>query len=237
MRRTSKWSRIAGVVTLGIGLVDMATAQEGPKVARTARGGDLVTTPRHQFEVFFYRTGLRVFPRGTAGVPVDVAKLSGTVTVTIPGAPKPFVYPLKGGPATGGREPESLDLIVDLSRVPVTGSTVAFEVTGLADPAEGRVSFTVPFALVPPANLPQPSPGQGSVPTAPSPRYTYGSGYYGYGYYREYENAGPNTGYSSRNNYRAPVRHAASRARSQIPVDWSTGRQNPLAKPWMRPED
>ena len=47
MRRTSKLSAIAGVVTLGIGLVGMSVlAQDGPKVVRSARGGDLVTTLR-----------------------------------------------------------------------------------------------------------------------------------------------------------------------------------------------
>jgi hypothetical protein len=232
MRRASKPIAIAGVVTLAMSLVSVVVAQDGPLAVRSARGGELVTTPRHQFEVFFYRTGLRVFPRGAAGAPVDVTNVAGTVTFTIPGAPQPFVYQLKGG-----RQPESLDLVVDLSKVPATGSTVAFDITGLADPAEGRVSFTVPFTLVPSANLPQPSPAQGSAPTSPSPRYTYGPGYYGYGYYQEYENVGPNTGYSSRNDYGAPTRRAAPAARSQIPVDWSTGRQNPLAKPWMRPQD
>jgi hypothetical protein len=114
---------------------------------------------------------------------------------------------------------------------------VAFDIAGLADPAEGRVSFTVPFEPVPTAAAPQPSPGQGGAPTAPSPRYTYGPGYYGYGYYQEYGNVGPNTGYSSRDGYSAPSRYAVSGARSHATVDWSTGRENPLAKPWMRPQD
>jgi hypothetical protein len=159
------------------------------------------------------------------------------VTFTIPGASEPFVYPLKGGPATPGRGPESLDLVVDLSKVPAAGTTVAFEFTGRAILGEGRVSFSVPFTPVPAANLPRPSPGQGDSPTAPSPRYTYGPGYYGSGYYQEYQNIGPNTGYSSRDGYGAPSRYSASGVRPHATVDWSTGRENPLAKPWMRPHD
>ena len=98
MRRTSKLSMIAGVMTLGIGLVGVVVAQDGSKVARSARGGDLVTTPRHQFEVFCYRTGLRVFPRGTSGAPVNVANLSGTVTFTLPGRPSPSSIPSRAAP-------------------------------------------------------------------------------------------------------------------------------------------
>jgi hypothetical protein len=236
MQRTSKLGAIAVISVLGTALVGVA-AEERPVVVRSARGGDLVTTPRHQFEVFFYRTGLRVFPRGTSGAPVDVANLSGTVTFTIPGAPEPFAYPLKGGPATPGREPESLDLVVDLSKVPATGSKVAFEVAGLADPAEGRVAFAAPFVLVPAAASTHPSPVRRGTPTAPSPRYTYAPGYYGYGYYQESENMGPNTGTPGSKSYGAPGRHDSYRSSPRSKVDWSTGRENPLAKPWMRPLD
>jgi hypothetical protein len=236
MQGTSKLGAIAVIWVLGTALVGVA-AEERPVVVRSARGGDLVTTPRHQFEVFFYRTGLRVFPRGTSGAPVDVANLSGTVTFTIPGAPEPFVYPLKGGRATPGRAPESLDLVVDLGQVPATGTKVAFAVAGLADPAEGRVAFAAPFVLVPAAASTHSSPVRRGTPTAPSPRYTYAPGYYGYGYYQESENVNPNTGNPGSNSYGAPGRHHSYRSSPRSKVDWSTGRENPLAKPWMRPLD
>jgi hypothetical protein len=236
MRRTSKLSAIAVVWMLGAGLGSVVAAEDTPGFARSARGGDLVTTPGHQFEVFFYKTGVRVFPRGTTGEPVNVANLSGTVTFTIPGASDAFVYSLKGGPASPGREPESLDLVVDLSKVPAAGTTVAFEFTRRPKPGEGRVSFTVPFELVTTAASTQPTPGQGAVPTAPSPRYTYAPGYQGLGYYREPENVGPNAGVSGGNGSGDRGRHYSSGGpRSR--VDWSTGRENPLAKPWMRPLD
>ena len=237
MRRTSKFHAIAVVWMLGAGLVSVVAAEDTPGVVRSARGGDLVTTPRHQFEVFFYRTGLRVFPRGITGAPVNVANLSGTVTFTIPGAPEPFVYPLKDRAASPGRESESLDLVVELSKVPATGTKVAFEVTGLADPVEGRASFTVPFVPVASAASTAPSAVQGGAPAAPSPRYTYAPGYYGYGYYRESENASPNTGTPVGNSYGAPSRQYSSGGSPRSKVDWSTGRENPLAKPWMRPLD
>jgi hypothetical protein len=119
-----------------------------PLVQPTAQGGSLVKTARHQFEVYFYATGLRVFPRTGAGTAVVVSKLSGTVSLALAGVAKPYVYTLQGAAPSGGREAESIDLGVDLSRVPAAGTTATFKIDGLADPAETGAAFTVPFRLV-----------------------------------------------------------------------------------------
>lgn len=239
--RTSKFMAWAGALMFG-GITGIAhfrpiAAQDVPSSARTARGGFLAKTEHHHFEVFFYRTGLRVFPQSVHGTPVAVSKLTGTATFTLPGAPKPFVYALKGGPAAGGREPESLDLIIDLSKVPAGGSKVTFEIVGLGAPSAGRTAFTVPFELVPTVSEPRPAPSHGNAPAAPSPRYTYGQGYYGQGYYRQEEQAAPVAGSPSHDSYTVPS-YSRSYGSTRHPTrDWSTGRENPLAKPWMRPID
>ena len=178
----SRWM-IPGTLTLTLvlvlasspGLVGPARAQEMPRMptaatpeispaARSPRGGSLATTARHPFEVFFYATGLRVFPREPGGAAVDLSKVTGTATFALPGAHKPFVYPIRpAGPA-----PTSLDLAINLGRVPATGSKVTFRIDGLTDPAEPVATFTVPFVPNGVATAPTaaPAPAPRSTPTA-----------------------------------------------------------------------
>ncbi len=107
-----------------------------------------MTTARHRFEVFFYKTGVRVFPRTKANVPVAVSKLTGEADFSLPGISQSLAFPLQGHAPARGREPESLDLSADLSWVPVRDVKVAFKISGLADSEEPVASFTVPFVLV-----------------------------------------------------------------------------------------
>jgi hypothetical protein len=178
---------LTGLVAPANSSSEGASADQEQGTIKSERGGFLVTTPRHQFEVFFYKTGLRIFPRSTSGAPVTVSGLTGSAAFTLPGAPNPLVYPLKGGTPVRGREPESLDLAVDLSWVPAGETKVQITVEGLADPAEGRVSFSVPFEPVRPRmavraseTAAYPSP---ATPSPSAPGYVYQAGYYGYGYY------------------------------------------------------
>ncbi len=236
---TSKIMALAGALMLGgftgIGHFRPIAAQDAPGAEKTARGGLLAQTAHYQFEVFFYWTGLRVFPQSVHGTPIAISKLTGTATFTLPGAPKPFVYALKGGPATGGKEPGSLDLGIDLSKVPTTGSTVAFEITGLGDPSEGSVTFTVPFEFV--SAKARPAPSQAATPTSPTPRYTYGQGYYGQGYYEQYNQSAPVAGSPSQYQYSVPSYTGTLVGGTRSTRDWSTGRDTPIAKPWLRPTD
>src|SRR5512135_3516614 len=118
------WMLVGALALMGlVGLLNHdrneAHAADEEVVVRSERGGQLVTIPRYRFEVFFYKTGLRIFPRGNAGAPVAVSKLTGSAAFALPGAPNPVVYPLKGSAPVRGREHESLDLATDLSWVPV----------------------------------------------------------------------------------------------------------------------
>jgi hypothetical protein len=131
-------------------------AKPSAEVTQSPRGGSLAKTARHQFEVFFYKTGLRVFPRDASGKPVAASSLTGSATFNVPGASNPSVYPLRGA----GND--SIDLALDLGRIPASGASVAFKIDGLADPAEPTATFSVPFALT--ANA---TAGAGSVASAP----------------------------------------------------------------------
>jgi hypothetical protein len=149
---------VLSIAALGVAIAS-ARAQEpprppaeAPQTSLTPRGGVLARTEHYQFEVIFYKTGVRIFPRDAAEKPVAVASLAGTATFALPGAPKPFVYPLQGAPAEKAPAASSVDLALDLSKVPASGTKVTFQINGLPDPAEPSASFTVPFVL--PGNAP-----------------------------------------------------------------------------------
>jgi hypothetical protein len=139
-------------VVLGRGSAGTAAGSEPGKpaapyaVSPTPRGGMLVKSEHHQFEVFFYKTGLRVFPGAAAGKPVATTSLTGTATFEVPGAAKPLVYPLATA-AGSASAPGSIDLALDLSKLPAAGTKVSFQINGLPDPAEPSAVFTLPFTL------------------------------------------------------------------------------------------
>lgn len=258
---------LAGVVLAGTwGLVRTGRidAQEEAKVAQSARGGLVAKSERHRFEIFFYPTGVRVFAQDAAGISLDASKLAATATFYHPNSPRPwFARPLRGVPAAGVR-PSSLDLAIGLSTVPPTGAKVTFEIAGLPDPAEPTASFTVPFAFVKaPAQsaAAYPTPPRGGM--VPSPRYVYGPGYYGYGYYYypgpesplphgrgpavplsgygQVPSAGPSYPmlYLSGGHGVSILPRSGGTGTTVGPGhrDWTTGRDVPLAKPWLRPMD
>jgi hypothetical protein len=207
--------------------------QEANKVVRTVQGGLLATTPQHQFEVFFYPTGVRVFPQSKSGQPVDTVGMAGTATFYHPNSPNPwFTRPLR----VTSSEPASLDLPIGLANAPATGAKVAFEVTGITDPSERKATFTVPVEFVP-QSAAQPTAPQAGV--AAVPRYTYGPGYYGYGYYPYSSPAAASPPASAYHTYSSPSGHYRGDGDSVGPGhrDWTTGRDNGLAKPWLRPMD
>ena len=243
MRAMLRWKLILSVSVLtliawSIGHRGLVIAQEGATPMRTARGGNLAKTTHYQFEVFFYKTGLRVFPLNESGKPLDIAKLAGSATFYHPNSPKPwFTRSLQAATYLTEKSPTSLDLAIGLGTVPPTGSKVVFEITGLSDPTETSSTFTVPVAFVE-------SPGESVAAPAtvvvPSARYVYGPGYYGYGYYAY---PGPETtpdqvagpthyGYSTPSQY-----GYSSDAIGPGHRDWSTGRDNGLAKPWLKAMD
>ncbi len=245
MRPFPKVVALAGIVALAIawsiGRVGIAGAQEEPAVARSARGGLIAKTARNQFEVFFYPTGLRIFPLDSAGAPIVASKLAGMATFYHPNSPKPwFTRPLQAAAADAGQPSASLDLVIGLGTVPPTGAKVAFEVAGLPDPAGPTATFTVPveFAAAPTASTPAAPPSGAAV----GPRYVYGPGYYGFGYYQY---PGPRAAPAAASSptvysYSTPSRRGSGGGTGST-HDWSTGRDYPsgglISKPWLRPMD
>ena len=241
----------------------MAVARQEPKPAKSSRGGSLIQTDRHQIEVFFYPTGVRLFSRDKALIPIDASRLSGTATFYHPNSPQPwFERSLHSAPASAGQPSPSLDLIVDLTAVPPTGAKVAFEIAGLADPAERATEFTVPLELVQPlpeSRTTNPTPRRGGLES--SPGYLYGHGYHGFGYYpypspgiTRADGSGPVNSLSGYGHVPAagpgsplpylsgghavsilPSASGFDTAVGSDPHDWTTGRGSPLSRPWLRP--
>jgi hypothetical protein len=215
---------IAGICALGC--VGLAVAQEP---ARSARGGALAKAAGYQFEVFFYPTGLRVFPTDSAGEAVDTSKISATITFYHPNSRNPWFSRALVAPTGAGAT--SLYLHIILATVPPTGARAEFEVTGLPGGADNPATFAVPIVFV---NAPasgasaQPAGHQGTA--AAQPAYVFGPGAAGFGYY---SNTGPQVALT------APARtapRATSSTGSGSFRDWSTGRNNMrLAKPWLSP--
>jgi hypothetical protein len=236
--RADRWAALGMAAALAAILVGPSIAQVGDGQAKSARGGLLAKAEGHEFEVFFYPTGVRVFGRAGAGAPADTSKLGATATFYHPNSPKPwFTRPLV---ATS----ESLDLAIGLSNAPPSGAKVAFVVTGLSGPEGSAGTFTVPLEFVPQTPL-QPTVAQPTAPNvvAPSPRYVYGPGYYGFGYYQY---PGPESAPVQRSaptvyGYSTPSGHSRGGGSSGVTHDWSTGRDYPagglISKPWLRPRD
>ena len=162
---------LALAVAQELGLVGQAGAQAVGPSTDSARGGVSARAGRYRFDVDFFPTGLRVFPRGEACTPIDASKLLGTATFYHPNSPKPwFARPLRPGTVGPGRGAESLDLTIPLGTVLPTGAKVGFEVADLPSPTDPKARFTVPFGIVPaPATgdivAPRhPSRGSGGLP-------------------------------------------------------------------------
>ncbi len=149
------------VSSLGLGSAVPTTAFADPLRPAAAHGGTLEKTQHHQFEVVFTEHGLNVYPFTIDGKPLDASKLTGTATFYHPNSPDPwFNRPLQPAPATPGQASPALGVRVGLSKVPITGAKVTFQIKDLAESTEPDVSFTVPFTLAqapPPAVRPAPA--------------------------------------------------------------------------------
>jgi hypothetical protein len=211
-------------------LVGQSGAQGQTETVKSARGGVLAKTGRHQFEVFFYPTGVRVFVQGNTGTAIDASRLNGTATFYHPNSTTPwFSRQLRGQTA-------SIDLPIGLSNAPQTGAKVTFEVAGLTDASESKATFTTPLEFVTaPTN--QPTAPQGGVPTLP--RYVYRPGPQGYGYY-EHTSPGTYSTPSGSVSYMSSIPGMYGPGGMSVGPghrDWTTGRSSPLAKPWLSPMD
>jgi len=232
--RTSRFGAFAalGLAALFVaGLRVPSGAGEEPRPVKSARGGLLAKTQQHQYEVFFYGTGVRVFPQDNAGAALDASQFAGSATFYHPNSPQPwFSRPLRG-------TPQSLDLTIGLTNAPPAGVKVAFEITGPSGTADPRATFTVPLEFVPQPTAAQPTEPPGGVPIVP--RYTYGPGYQGYGYY-EYTSPAMESQPSARQSYMSSISGMYGPGGMTVGPghrDWSSGRDSPLAKPWLKALD
>lgn len=236
MRPALKFVVLAGVTLasvqrlVGTSPVD---AQERPIAAKSARGGLIAKSEGVQFEVFFYPTGVRVFPTNASGGEIDASKLVTTATFYHPNAPdRPWFSRRLQATA------QSADLVVGLAAAPPSGARVAFAVEGL--PSGKKAAFTVPLDFVAQAVTPPEAP---AVATQPEPRYIYAPGYYGYGYYAyPGPESNPQPAATSPGYYGQASRYSGMGSMSDHTVgpghrDWTTGRTSPLAKPWLKPMD
>ena len=237
MRLSPRLLMFAGGVFVVGGLAShnaTVPAQEPAKVTKSARGGLLTSTKKYKFETFFFTTGARVIPMNDQSVAIDVSRLGATATFYHPNSPKPwFVRELKPAASSPGQPPSSLELPIGLGNAPTTGVRVTFEVSGLPNPDESKATFSVPLEFT----TTQPVTATVSEPLQPGasavPRYFYGLGSAGYGYYEYTSPAQATT---------APIYATPSHSTGDGSVgyghrDWSSGRDSPLAKPWLRSID
>jgi hypothetical protein len=153
MRCSLKSVAMGGMVLAclaGPGVISQGMAQEEMKSARSMRGGILATVEGHRFEVFFYPTGVRVFPLDDSGKPRETVRLSGHATFYHPNDPDSpwFSRPLQPIVAAPDHLPTSLDLSVDLAGAPRKGVTVHFEIVGLESKNSSTAEFKVPLRFV-----------------------------------------------------------------------------------------
>src|SRR5271157_459795 len=139
---------LESALAFGFGLAGPSKAQEGHDHAAATRGGAQAQTKRYHFDATFSRTGLKLTVQGLDHKPVDVSGLSVKATFYDPSTTKPwFTRDLRPSPVSQGRVPTSLELAMNLSKVPTKGARVAFQVSGLPDQGEPTATFTVPFTL------------------------------------------------------------------------------------------
>jgi hypothetical protein len=150
MRKT-RWKSLTilgGALALVLGLAGLSQAQEGRDHAGTTHGGVQAQTKRYHFDATFSTTGLKLTVHGLDHKSVDVSGLSAKATFYHPSTTKPwFTRDLRPSAASQGQIPTSLELAMNLSKVPAKGARVAFQVSGLPDPGEPTATFTVPFTL------------------------------------------------------------------------------------------
>ncbi len=155
MRPVLKNTVIAGVVLsslfgLGLGRARVACAEGETKVSHSRRGGLLLAAEGYKFEVFFYPTGVRVFPLDAAGKALDTSGLTASAAVSYPGAPPErwLARPLQPVPTDKGSAPSSLVASIDLANAPEETTTVFFEIVGLPGTTPSTAAFKIPLEFV-----------------------------------------------------------------------------------------
>ncbi len=256
MRPVLKTIVIAGVFLtslfgLGLDRGRLAAAEEETKVSHSRRGGLLLATEEHRFEVFFYPTGVRVFPLDADGKAVDTSRLTASASVSYPGAPPErwLARPLHPVPTEKGVAPTSLVASIDLADAPQKTTTVVFEIGGLPGATASAAAFKIPLEFVAkaaatPTNTSSESrpiarlgyegnrsdvvsgPGTSSQPAEAMPAYT-GT------LITSSTSSTTSTSSTSSSGTSKSVKTSGIGQR-----DWTTGRNNlPLSRPWLPSKD
>jgi len=143
---------LGGLLTslFGLDRARLAGAEQETKVSHSGRGGILVAAEGHRFEVFFYPTGVRVFPLDAAGNAVDTSRLTASATVSYPGAPleRSLSRPLHPVPTDAGAGPSSLVASIGLADAPEKTTTVVFKIIGLSGTTPSIAAFKIPLEFV-----------------------------------------------------------------------------------------
>ncbi len=216
MRPESKSVLIAGVLLTTLLAMDRARligAEEEARISHSKRGGILVATEGYQFEVFFYPTGVRVFPMDADEHPLDCSKLIANATVCYPEVP-PDRWVVKtllpAGTDQGDAQP-CLVLRTGLADATEKSTLVAFEIIGLPRAAASTAAFKIPLESV-----------ARSVATAAASSTSSDSRQLAINAFVEARP--PALGNTSRNVSTTVLKQS----------DWTTGRTNlPLARPWL----
>ena len=241
MRGVLKTVAMGGVVLAslaGPGMTCRGDAPDETKIIKSPRGGILATVEEHRFEVFFYPTGVRVFPLDRAGKPVDASQLSGHATFYHPNDPDTpwFTRPLHAAAPTSSRLATSLDLRVGLVEAPRKGATVHFEIVGLESKNSSTADFTVPLSFA----------------AAPSPKAVVAAGAVARETAAAGESAPTRAAFASMATPAPAVTPLSYVPAAAFPAsdetdgyrtfgtrhrDWTTGRTNlPLSRPWLYSE-
>ena len=150
MRKTwwNSLTIVGGALAFGLWLAGPSEAQEGHGHAGATHGGAQAQTKRYHFEATFSTTGLKLTVHSLDHKSVDLSGLSAKATFYHPSTTKPwFTRELRPSAAGRGQVPTSLELVMNLGKVPAKGAKVVFQVSGLPDPGEPTATFTVPFTL------------------------------------------------------------------------------------------
>lgn len=141
-----------GSFFLGLTLVIPAWADDDHEHEHGApqHGGIVEQTASYHLEAVFTAKGARLYVRDHGDAPLDLARATAVATFYHPSQPEKawFSRPLKPRASSPGAAPESLDVVINLAKVPAEGVKVSFKVEGLPDPAEPTAEFEVPFSFV-----------------------------------------------------------------------------------------
>lgn len=140
---------IGASLALTMSLNSLAMAHDGHDHGGAQHGGVEAKTKQHHFEAVFTSRGVKLYAHNADHKSVDGRDLKVTATFFHPSnLEKPwFSRDLKAPALSLGQPAESLDLAVDLSKVPATGGKVTFQVAGLPSATEPATQFTVPLTF------------------------------------------------------------------------------------------